>query len=351
VPQETRLLRRTATFQLADRPGRLAGVRLAQEIGLAEPLDFVRTGGVWRLDVELPDVARMEYLFEIRNGHGARTTISDPANPRRAPGAFGEKSVLELDGYEPPSWLAGPAVDATEAPVQVEAPSVEGVVDLSIWTPAGLSPDEPAPLLLVHDGPEYARLGGLTDYLGAAIARGALPALRAALIDPGDRNVWYSANPAYAAAVHDVIVPALKDVAPATVRIGVGASLGGLAMLHVHRSFPDLLDGLFLQSASFFTPELDGQESNFSGYLPVTEFVASVADADHDPHPAPVVLTCGGVEENLANNKHMAATLRRLGYPAELVTVRDAHNFTAWRDALHPHLTDLVTEVMRAHAA
>src|SRR5206468_7232230 len=101
VPQESRSLVRTATFQLADRPGRLAGVRLAQEIGLGEPLDFVRTGGVWRLDVELPDVLRMEYLFEIRNGHGARSTIPDPANPRRAPGAFGEKSVLELDGYEP----------------------------------------------------------------------------------------------------------------------------------------------------------------------------------------------------------------------------------------------------------
>ncbi|MFN2563268.1 MAG: hypothetical protein ABR571_18500 [Jatrophihabitans sp.] len=102
MPQETRSLRRTAAFQLADRPGRPAGVRLAQEIGLAEPLDFVRTAGVWRLDVELPDVARMEYLFEIRDGHGARTTIPDPANPRRA---------------------------------------------LAVWTPVALAPEQSAPLL------------------------------------------------------------------------------------------------------------------------------------------------------------------------------------------------------------
>lgn len=351
MPQETRSLVQTATFQLADRPGRLAGVRLAQEIGLAEPLDFVRAGGVWRLDVELPDVARMEYLFEIRNGHGARTTIPDPANPRRAPGAFGEKSVLELEGYEPPNWIGGPGVDATVSPLQLDARSLHGVVDLAVWAPVALAPEQPAPLLLVHDGPEYARLGGLTDYLGAAIATGALPALRAALIDPGDRNDWYSANPAYAAAVHDVIVPALNEVAPATVRIGVGASLGGLEMLHVHRSFPGLLDGLFLQSASFFTPELDGQESDFSGYLPVTEFVAAVAGADHEPHSVPTVITCGRVEENLANNEHMAAVLRRLGYPTQLVTVPDAHNFTAWRDALHPHLTDLVADVVGPHAA
>jgi enterochelin esterase family protein len=44
----------------------------------------------------------------------------------------------------------------------------------------------------------------------------------------------------------------------------------------------------------------------------------------------------------------MAATLRRLGYAARMVTVPDAHNYTAWRDALHPHLTQLVAEVLRA---
>jgi enterochelin esterase family protein len=65
----------------------------------------------------------------------------------------------------------------------------------------------------------------------------------------------------------------------------------------------------------------------------------------------PTVLTCGTVEENLANNEAMTATLRRLGYPAELATVRDAHNFTAWRDALDPHLTRLITDVVCARAA
>ena len=34
--------------------------------------------------------------------------ICDPANPQRAPGGFGEKSVLELAGYRPPEWLDRP---------------------------------------------------------------------------------------------------------------------------------------------------------------------------------------------------------------------------------------------------
>jgi hypothetical protein len=31
--------------------------------------------------------------------------------------------------------------------------------------------------------------------------------------------------------------------------------------------------------------------------------------------------------------------------------VRDAHNYTAWRDALHPHLARLVREAVDARAA
>lgn len=342
---------RHTIFELIDRPGRLTGVRLVQEIGLPGPLEFVRIRGVWRLAVELPDVHRMEYLFEIRDSHGSPTTIPDPDNQTRAPGAFGEKSVLELADYRPPRWLTREPVDSIESALQLESTELDAAIEVSLWAPADLKPDYRAPLLIVHDGPEYARLGGLTHYLGAAIASGQLPPLRAALVDPGDRNVWYSASLAYARALDDLVFPALDEAARSSVRIGVGASLGGLAMLHAHRNFPNRLAGLFLQSGSFFTPKLDPQESGFPGFRAVTEFVAAVHGADDDAHPVPVVLTCGTVEENLANNEQMAATLRRLGYPTRMVTVRDAHNYTAWRDALDPHLSALVADVVCAHAA
>lgn len=339
---------RSATFELVDRPRRLTGVRLVQEIGLASRLDFARIRDAWRLRVGLPNVQRMEYLFEIRDHRGDRTTIPDPANPRRAPGAFGEKSVLELDGYTRPAWLAATPVGSSELSLQVPAPGLDGSLDVTVWTPAELQPDQPAPLLVVHDGPEYAQLAAFTQYLGAAIAAGDLPPARAALVAPGDRNAWYSANAAYARALSDQVLTTLEAAAPATIRIGVGASLGGLALLHAHRSFPERLDGLLLQSGSFFTPELDPQESEFSGFAAVTEFVAAVHASSTDPRPVPVVLTCGTVEENRPNNELMAATLRRLGYGVSMVTVPDAHNYTAWRDALHPHLTQLVAEVLRA---
>ena len=63
------------------------------------------------------------------------------------------------------------------------------------------------------------------------------------------------------------------------------------------------------------------------------------------PEPVPTVLTCGTAEENLANNRQMAAALAGQGYPATLVEVPDAHNYVAWRDAFDPALADLLRRV------
>ena len=57
------------------------------------------------------------------------------------------------------------------------------------------------------------------------------------------------------------------------------------------------------------------------------------------------MLTCGVIEENVANNRLMEQTLQARGYPASLQEVPDVHNYTAWRDALDPHLTALAGQV------
>lgn len=339
------------TFALFDRHGRLAAVRLIQEAGLTGPLAFARGKGTWRLSLPLPDVDRMEYLFEIEDHNGNRTTITDPGNPLRAGGAFGYKSVVEFPGYLSPAWLAADPVPGAETTLEFDAPLLDASVTAKVWSPGSLGAAERAPLLVVHDGPEYADLGRLTTYLGTLIASGALPPLRAALLGPGERNDWYSANPAYAQTLGETVLSELAKTAPATVRVGVGVSLGAVAMLHAHRTYPEVFDALLLQSGSFFTPELDPQESGFSAFAAVTAFVADIHAATHDPRPVPTVLTCGTVEENLANNAAMAATLQRLGYPVTFATTRDAHNYTAWRGLLDPHLTGLISDAVCARAA
>jgi enterochelin esterase family protein len=328
------------TFTLADRPRRLAAVRLVEHIGVPGPLPFDRVAGGWQLRLDRPAVDRMEYLLEITDHNGRTATIPDPANPRRTANPFGEKSVVEFDDYRAPGWLDSARCASHANPGRI------GEIDLVVWAPEQLAADEPAPLLVVHDGPEYARLGGLTLYLAAQIAAGVVPPMRAVLLDPDDRNDDYAANADYACRMCASVLP---NVAPSTVRIGVGASLGALSMLHAHHTHPGTFDALFLQSGSFFTPHLDPQESGFDRFGAVTDFVAAMHSSKPSPgHPAavPAVITCGTVEENLANNELMAQTLSRLGYPVTFERVRDAHNYVAWRDAFDPLLANLIVQAI-----
>jgi len=339
----------TAIFRVSDPGHQLAGVRLCQDVRIPDDLDFHHDGDGWRLAVGLPRVNRMEYLLEFRypdGGPDGRTvTVTDPGNPEQAPGAFGPKSVLEFPSYRPPGWLTAPADAGLLETFDVPAVSLGDVVPVRTWAPADASADEPLPLLVAHDGPEYDALASLTSYLAAGVAGRWLPRMRAALLSPGPRDRWYSANARYARALAGAVLPALARRLATSRRIGMGTSLGGLAMLHAHCRNPDAFDGLFLQSGSFFTPRFDAHERRFPYYQRVVAFVAGVHAGMLPDRRVPVALTCGGIEENLANNRLVEQSLRARGYPAELAEVPDMHNYTAWRDAFHPHLTRLVGQV------
>ena len=68
-------------------------------------------------------------------------------------------------------------------------------------------------------------------------------------------------------------------------------------------------------------------------------------DTRHAENPLTVGMSCGSLEENVANNRDMAAALRRAGHHVTLHEVPDLHNYTAWRDALDPGLTDVLQRV------
>jgi hypothetical protein len=68
-------------------------------------VEFERRGRAWELTFPRPDADRFEYLLELVYRTGMRTFGPDPANPLRAPGPFGEKSVIEFPDYEPPEWV------------------------------------------------------------------------------------------------------------------------------------------------------------------------------------------------------------------------------------------------------
>jgi enterochelin esterase-like enzyme len=267
--------------------------------------------------------------------------VCDPANPKRVPGAFGDKSVLECPEYAAPEWLTWDGPEETTGDFVVAAPGLRAEIRVHVWSPA-----TPTDLIVVaHDGPEYDKLASLTQYCAAMVRAGRVAPFHLVSLAPGDRNEWYSANPAYARALTTNVLPRVRaELGTARPVVGLGASLGGLAMLHAQRRHPEFFAGLFLQSGSFFRPSYDGHESGFQRYLRMVRFVGRVIRATGGV-AVPVAVTYGRAEENRHNNREMAHALRRQGYPVTIAEVPDAHNFTAWRDSLDPHLTDLLRRV------
>jgi enterochelin esterase-like enzyme len=216
------------------------------------------------------------------------------------------------------------------------------VVDL--WSPAGVADGTPLPLLAVHDGPEYEARSALTERAAAWIAEGRVPAHRIALLHPGPREEWYSASALYARALANEVLPALgRAVAVAGAPVGMGASLGGLAVLHAHRRHADALAGLFLQSASFFMPRHDHMEKGFQRFGRIVRFVRGVVREERTfAHPVPAVLTVGADEDNVHNNRRVAAALKLQGYAAELHEAPGGHDYETWTAAIDAQLPRLL---------
>lgn len=330
-------------LEYRDRRRTIAGVRLLPAAAMP-PVSFALRDGTWLARFEPPPADRLEYLLELRFRNGRTTTIPDPANPLRAPGPFGDKSVLELPGYRAPAWLDADPPRGELADVAVRSRPFRRDLPIRLWSAAGSDAAEELPLLVVHDGPEADLFGSLTLFFDALVDSGRVRPFRAALVQPVERNEHYSASAAYARTLAWDVLPALPTPRRRRHRAGLGLSLGALALLHAHRRHPETFGALFLQSGSFFRGATDRQERAFPRFERISRFVGKVLRGE-DAEPIPVTLTCGLAEENLANNRAVAAALAAQGYDVRLTEVRDAHTWTGWRDAWDPSLADLLARV------
>jgi enterochelin esterase-like enzyme len=333
------------TFRYLDETGSVDSVSLMQEVATPRtgPTLEPSGSGLFEGRFDRPAVDRFEYRFDVLHQNGARDLLLDPANPRRAPGAFGERSVIEFPGYRPPAWLdLDPPAGRLDA-LTLWSELLGGDQEALLWASRGSPARAPLPLLVALDGHEFDRFSCLTRMLDSEVASGRLPPMRALLLHPSHRDDHYSANPALADAIETELLPQLDRLAPIAPgrrhRVGLGASLGGLALLHAHRVRPETFGALYLESSSFFHHE---RVLGFEYLQRIEQFVGEVLRGGTWPDPVPVILTCGKVELNLENNRAVAAALRAEGYDARLHVTRDAHNWVAWRDAWTPHLITLL---------
>lgn len=331
-------------FWLPDPDGWFTAARLYQEVlGEQRLLEMARRDGGFELWLDRPAVHRMEYAFELTNRDGTSTRELDSANAKTVDGVFGRKSVIEFAGYRPPRWLAGATESVDPVELAVESGRLGSSVPVRLWSVPGTPADQPLPLVVVHDGYEFETYSSISTWAAVAITRGWVRPFRLAQLHPVERIAWYSANPAYAAALVEEVLPAIAEAAPIHGRPALaGASLGALAALHAHLTHPGVFGALFMQSGSFFTETPPGREESLQAIPP---FVTGLFSAASLPDPVPAVLTAGVVERNFENAQTVTATLAARGYDVRFVPVPDGHNYTAWRDALDPHLTGLLARL------
>jgi len=319
----------------------ITGVALECDRVVEGPREFRRDGTGWVLDLPRPGVQRLEYRLAVARGDEVEVVL-DPANAVSVPTAFGDRSVLELPGYAPPWWLSAPTVEGRQEALSL-AGETAAAVPVTVWSPVALPDDEPAPLLLVHDGAEYDRLARITTYCGALMAGGRLPSHRVALAHPVMRDAWYSGSPQYLRTIAEAGLDRLGErYAVRGPVVVVGASLGGLTALLLGLLAAPRVGGVYAQSGSFFQVRHDDSERGYRYFGRISRSVQTVLDMRHAEHPLVVGMSCGALEENVANNRDMATALRRAGHQVTLREVPDLHNYTAWRDALEPGLTDVL---------
>jgi enterochelin esterase-like enzyme len=332
--------RRGVTFRYEAGEVAVSAVHLVQEVvhGAEDPEFDLVGDGVWALRFDRPPVDRFEYRFSLAYADGRSELVRDPANDRRADGPFGERSVVEFPGYQPPAWVDAAPPRGEGRALMLRSELLGEDQPACLWSAAGTAPGDELPLLVALDGLELDRFGGLVHMLDTLSWWGELPPMRALLLHPTRRSDHYSANPDFAGALAAELLPWIERDAPVSWRIGLGASLGGLALLHAHSLGEVSFAGLLLESGSFLRP---GRVPGFEHARRVEDFVGAV-HAGRAGAPLPVVMTCGVVEEIYEDNVVTAAALVDQGFRARLDGRPDAHNWIAWRDAWTPHLVDLV---------
>jgi enterochelin esterase family protein len=287
----------------------------------------------WYLRLPLPATARIEYRLRVKRGRRTEE-IDDPLNPPTAPNPFGNNSVVTGPGYRP---APAPTREVAGDLQEIRVPSVwlGGRRHHRVYLPPGFTRRTPYPLLLVHDGSDFARYAGLVEAIDGLIGSGRMAPLVSVLLDPWDRLLEYSASEAHSHHVLEEVIPHLRR------RLGVesqpadrgllGSSLGAVASLAVARRYPAQFGRLGLISGTFVhSPHPEFPSPAFE---PVIRLLGSLSD-DLRLEGYRIFASVGRYEELVDLQRHLAPQLGAAGANLKVLETWDGHHWGAWRDRL-----------------
>ena len=308
----------------------------------AQPFQLLNGTELWVSTIGLPVGSRIEYKFEIEAG-GKRHLIVDPLNDVVAHDPFGANSVCQGAGYERPQWtLHDPeARSGTIERLAVESKAFRESRETSIYLPARFRRNRRYPLLIVHDGHDYARYADLKIVLDNLIHYLEIPQMIVALTQASDRLKEYAADDRHADFIATDLLPQLAERFPLmndTAARGImGASFGGVASLHAAWRYPELFRRLLLQSGSFAFSDL-GRHNRAPVFDPVAKFMNAFRENPGDL-AGKIYMSCGIYESLIYENRSLLPRLQAEGIDVRFEEVRDAHNWENWRDRLRSGLS------------
>ena len=279
---------------------------------------------LWARTLTFPRKAYIEYNF-IRNAR----RLPDPLNLNPVPNGVGGMNHCFYMSEAAPTPLARrergtPRGLLTKHTVSAPMFVAGGKRAVWLYQPAIA---EPCPLVVVFDGPDYARRAQLTTLLDNLIAQNRIRPIALALVANGGqaRYLEYSCSEATLHFLQTAVLPLARaeldvldpDETPGAYGV-LGASMGGLMALYTGLRLPHIFGRVLSQSGAFTT----------FGYDQVVYELVNAGE----PPPIQIWMDAGKYEWLLSTNERMYEHLLRKGHDVTYQEFSAGHNYTAWRD-------------------
>lgn len=296
---------------------------------------------LWHLRLPVQDDGRFEYKLAIGRA-GGEDWVLDPGNPDRAGDPFGQNSVAMTWGYARPDWslpLGNP--EGRVEMLEVGSEVFGEVRTEKVYLPPDHDRHTDHPLVVIHDGGDYANYADLTVSLDNLIAAGDIPPLVAVLIEAGDRMSEYPKGRRHARYLVGELLPAVNDryaisAAPRD-RVLLGASLGAVASLSTAFRYPGVFGGMILKSGSFILDRSKLDQRPDPVFHRVARLVQAFRRAPALP-PMRAFVSTGELEGLAEENRALAELLKEKGVDVEFQSSWDGHHWHNWRDQLRDAL-------------
>ena len=327
------------TFVYEGKAADVEVVVMEDRFSRVDSMSQVPDQDIWFADVPLDADGSIEYRLAVLSDE-SRRLILDPRNPKRSSGPLGVNSVASGPRYVPPPWLGAASESGSLQSLGARSKLWGRYKTHLLYIPPGFDRVVRYPLLIVHDGPEFAEFAGLKECLDVLISSGDLPPMLALLHAPHDRNQEYVDNPTHIRHLVEEVLPRVYSTYQIGPVFAMGASLGAVASLSVAYRRPGTIDGLLLQSGSFVTA-LGGRFKRGPILRPVTRFVPEIL-SDSESLPGQIVMSCGTYDGLVEDHRRLVPQLRDRIPGVRYEEINAGHHWRCWRDRLRPDLMALL---------